>query len=63
MAEPLGYQWVTDPAGHRWKVVGWTPVVANLEDAAGREINVGKSILRDGFRLGTWKEAEFEVVD
>lgn len=60
MAERKGYQWIIDPSGHRWKVLGFTPVVASLEGEDGREINVGRSILRKGFASGAWQEAEFE---
>lgn len=59
-SEPVGYQWIIDPAGHRWKVVGLGMVVAHLEDAEGRQLNVGRSLLRNGFASGAWKEAEFE---
>lgn len=58
----VGYQWIVDPTGHRWKVVGFNPVLAHLEDADGKQVNVGRNILRDGFMSGAWKGAEFEVV-
>lgn len=57
---PLGYQWIVDPSGHRWKVMGFNVLVAFLEDADGRQINVGKSLLRNGLAAGAWQEAEFE---
>lgn len=63
MAEPLGYQWLTDPAGHRWKITGWNELIAFLEDEDGEQLGVGKSFLRNGLQGGAWKEAEFEVVD
>jgi hypothetical protein len=56
-----GYQWIIDPAGNRWRVVGFNPVLAHLENEDGFEINVGRSILQKGFAAGTWKMAEFEV--
>jgi hypothetical protein len=57
--EPRGYQWLIDPSGHRWKVVGFNNFLACLEDAEGREINVGRHLLASG----GWQEAEFEVVE
>lgn len=57
---PLGFQWIIDPSGRRWKVVGFGAIVAHLEDAEGRRLGVGRSILRDGFASGAWREAEFE---
>lgn len=56
----LGYQWIVDPAGHRWKVTGFNAIVAHLENAEGHKINVGQSILRNGFASGAWQMAEFE---
>lgn len=58
--EALGYQWIIDPSGHRWRVDGWSPVVAHLSDEDGREIGVGRSILQARFAAGAWKMAEFE---
>jgi len=59
----LGYQWIIDPSGHRWRVEGFNDIKADLCDEEGRKIGVGKSILRDGFKIGAWKMAEFEVSD
>jgi hypothetical protein len=63
MSDRRGHQWVIDPAGHRWKVVGFNPIVAFLDDEEGVQINVGRSILQQGFACGAWKMAEFEEID
>ena len=60
MDEPTGYQWITDPTGHRWRVESFNEVAAQLRDADGREIGVGRTILQHGFASGAWQMAEFQ---
>lgn len=53
----LGWQWVIDPDGHRWRVEALGVVVAYLRDEDGVELGVGKSVLREH----GWRIAEFEL--
>lgn len=46
MTEGRGHQWIVDPAGNRWKVLGFNPVLAHLKSESGTELNVGRSIKR-----------------